>query len=530
MPKIVIDGKEIEAKENETVLSAALRSGIYIPHFCYHPHLQVAGNCRMCLVEIEKVPKLQISCGTPVREGMTVFTKTDRVKKARAAVMEFLLIHHPLDCPVCDQCGECRLQDYCFEYGSDRSRFIEKKNTYPELSLGKTLSHNQNRCINCTRCIRFMRDLALDECLGLSERGGRTIVGTYTDKPVDNPFSVNIADICPVGSLTEKHFRFKARPWLMTKTATVCSGCSRGCNVTAWVYKGEILRLTPRVNNNVNLEWLCDEGRISFDKLYTSSRLTTPLKYQEETERDEVLACIVEKIKATKRNKIGIVSSLQLTNEDNFAVKALAEKIGTEKIYLIEPELDDRPFGPSSEPLPQWFIRKDKTPNTRGAVDMLGACGYMEDLAADIKNGAVKGLLVFGADPAGSLGQVASVMDKLEWSAVEASHQTKTVESSNLVLPGACAFEKDGTFTNEIGRVQKTAAVVPPPKSAVSTWQTASTLIELLDGTQRFKSAAEVFEAICKKVSSYSGLSYSSIGLGGVSLAKADTSRLLEEE
>jgi NADH-quinone oxidoreductase subunit G len=432
--------------------------------------------------------------------------------------MEFLLIHHPLDCPICDQCGECRLQDYSFEYGRDKSRFSEKKNVDPPLSLGKTLSHNQNRCINCTRCIRFMRDAASDECLGLSERGGRTIVGTYIDKPVDNPFSVNIADICPVGALTEKHFRFKARPWLMDKTDTLCPGCARGCNVTAWSYKGEILRLTPRVNEAVNLEWLCDEGRVSFDRSVGPERLYEPVLNGEQKSFGEVFSCLADKIRAAAPDEIGIMSSAALTNEDNFAVRTLADKIGTKNVYLIGPEKDDRPFGPEDGPLAGWFVRKDKFPNARGAADMLGDTRGLPELLEDIADGKVKGLLIFGADPVGADSTAASVFEKLEWTAVQDTFCTQTTAAANMVLPEASAFEKQGTFTNEGNRLQKIAPCISSPEKSRSAWQTAGALCEILDGAVCFFSAAEVFEAISKTVPAYQNISLAQIGALGVPL------------
>ncbi len=520
MPKIVIDGTEIEAHDGETILNAALRSGIEIPHFCYHPRLELAGNCRMCLVEIEKVPKLQISCGTPVRDGMVVFTKNDRVRKAREAVMEFLLIHHPLDCPICDQCGECKLQDYSFEYGKAKSRFAEKKNTDPPLSLGKTISHNQNRCINCTRCIRFMRDMALDECLGLSERGGHTIVGTYLDKPIDNPFSVNIVDICPVGALTEKHFRFRARPWLMKKTATLCPGCSRGCNVIAWSYKGEILRLTPRTNEAVNLEWLCDEGRVSFDRITSSDRIPDAYANGSIADATEVTERIAEKIRGLGRGRIGVIGSGALTNEDNFALRVFAGKIGADKIYLAAPPVDEKPFGPTTDPLPEWFIRNDKTPGSRGAKDMLGAVRDYPQLLEDVRSGEIKGLLVFGADPVGAAEGGKALFKKLEWMVAVDTYKTKTVEGADLVLPEASAFEKEGTFTNEGGHVQRIAPVIPPLGVAQSTWQTVSAVAQALDGSALFASVAEVFDALSKAIPAYGNISLARIGALGVATAR----------
>jgi NADH-quinone oxidoreductase subunit G len=513
--KITIDGKEIEAIKGEFIITAALREGIDIPHLCHHPRLKRAGNCRMCMVEIEGMKKLEISCGMPVWENMVVFTDNERVRKARQVVLEFLLLHHPLDCPVCDQCGECKLQDYCARHGAEKSRYKEEKITHPPITLGKTMSINQNRCIKCTRCIRFFRDLTNDEPLCISERGGHSIVGPYMDVEVDNPFSVNTVDLCPTGALTETHFRFKARPWLMSRKPTICPGCSRGCNVTAWIYKGDITRLTPRTNEAVNLEWMCDAGRVTFDAVSSKERLTRPMIKGEPADAREVLNLAIENIRKTNRSQIGVVGSSSLTNEDNFGARQLALQIGTDKIYLIESKKDEKPFGPMPDPLPDWFIRDDKTPNSRGALDMLGKALSEKQLGEDLKAGRLKGLLVFGADPAAAPGD-RSIFGKLDWLFVQDFFRTDTVRTAHLFLPESSPFEKDGTFTNENGRVQRIFQVVSKHGDSRSSWETASTLAEMLDGPPRHTSAAEVFDAAAKSNPLYNNLSFSQIDEQGV--------------
>lgn len=515
MPKIVIDGVEIEAKDGQSILQAATANGIEIPHFCYHPHLKVAGNCRMCLVEIEKVPKLQIACGTPIREGMVVTTKNDRVKKAREAVLEFLLINHPLDCPICDQCGECKLQDYCFEYGKTKSRFSEEKHTFERLDIGQKLERNQNRCIHCTRCIRTLRDVAGAEEISLSERSGKTVVGPYVNRPIEGPFTMNAADVCPVGALTTKQFRFKARSWLMQKTRTLCGGCARGCNVTAWVYKGEILRLTPEENIDVNITWMCDDGRYTIEGVGGPSRITHTTVRGEAVGFDAAVNAVLAKLKDADAGKVGVLVGNGLTNEDLFAVGRLADQLGTKQVFRITPAVDERPFGPLDEPLPGWFVRNEKHPNPKGVSDMLPNAKDGEALVTEIEAGEITGLLVFGADPVGGIegGQAAKNLDFLVTTATD---DNKTSRVSWTVFPEASHFEKQGTYTNQGGRLQRIAPAIAPIGESISTYQVANALSAGLGTKKIFDGPEVLLDAISKTVSDYAGVSLMTLPLEGV--------------
>src|ERR1041385_1731991 len=259
MAKITIDGKPYEVDNKLTVIQAAREQGISIPHFCWHPKLSVAGNCRICLVEIEKMPKLAIACATTVTDGMVVKTNSDKVLNAREAVMEFLLINHPLDCPICDEAGECKLQDYAYKHSTGVSRFdFEKVRKPKRVELGPNVMLDVERCIMCSRCIRFCDEIAKKPQLVFTQRGDHVELTTFPEEKLDNPYSMNTIDICPVGALTSKEFRFKARVWEMSSTDTVCVGCARGCNTKMWVRNNEILRLTPRNNPEVNDYWMCD--------------------------------------------------------------------------------------------------------------------------------------------------------------------------------------------------------------------------------------------------------------------------------
>ena len=267
---VVFDGRPIEVPKNLNLIDAAKLAGIDIPHFCYHPRLSVVGQCRMCLVEIEGIPKIQAACTVPLKDGLSVKTTTDKVKASRAATMEFLLINHPLDCPICDQAGECTLQDNSFGYGQQLSNFDETKRQYPTFDrtmIGPHVVADMTRCIQCTRCIRFTQEIAGTAELTFLDRGGRTLVWTHDGKPLANDWSGCAADVCPVGALTVKEFRFRSRVWYLHKTKSVCPGCNVGCNISIESKDDVVYRFLPRLNPEVNDYWLCDHGRFLSESL-----------------------------------------------------------------------------------------------------------------------------------------------------------------------------------------------------------------------------------------------------------------------
>ena len=302
MVTIIIDGKQFEVDNQRTIIEAARDNGIGIPHFCWHPKLSVAGNCRICLVEVEKLPKLVIACSTRVAGGMVVHTANPRVVNAREAVMEFLLINHPLDCPICDEAGECKLQDYAYNYSAGSSRFDETKIHKPKrVELGPRVLLDMERCIMCSRCIRFCDEIAGKPQLTFTERGDHVELTTFPGEVLDNPYSMNTIDICPVGALTSRDFRFKARVWEMSATETICPGCARGCNMYSWVRNNEILRQTPRYNAEVNEYWMCDYGRVNtFKHVNNKDRIKGPRARKEkepvEVGWDEALAYVASEL------------------------------------------------------------------------------------------------------------------------------------------------------------------------------------------------------------------------------------------
>src|SRR5215510_14516422 len=283
MPKITVDDRTLEVPEGQTILQALdaaglLMNGVEIPHYCWHPKLSIDGSCRLCQVEVEGQPKLQIACNTVVADGMVIRTTTERVQRAREGVMALLLVNHPLDCPICDQAGECKLQDYAYEYGVEASRTREPRRALKKrVDLGPTIVFDQERCILCRRCVRFTREISETGELAVANRGDSSVIETFPGVPLDNDYSMNVADICPVGALTTKDFRFKIRVWFLDELPGVCTGCANGCNIHLGVANNKVYRYLPRRNDAVNDTWLCDAGRMSYHEIGAPDRLKLPL-------------------------------------------------------------------------------------------------------------------------------------------------------------------------------------------------------------------------------------------------------------
>ncbi|HMK39750.1 MAG TPA: 2Fe-2S iron-sulfur cluster-binding protein, partial [Bacteroidota bacterium] len=450
MATITIDDKVFEVENNLTIIQAARDNGIEIPHFCWHPQLSVAGNCRMCLVEVEKMPKLVIACSTQVANGMVVHTANPRVIQARQAVMEFLLINHPLDCPICDEAGECKLQDYAYAHSIGYSRFEEEKVHKPKrVELGPHVMLDTERCIMCSRCVRFCDEIAGKPQLTFSKRGDHVELTTFPGEKLDNAYSMNVIDICPVGALTSRDFRFKARVWEMSATETVCPGCARGCNMNTWVRNNEILRQTPRYNSEVNQSWMCDWGRLETPRQVNSeARIKGPLMRKEsgvvEVGWDEAVARVASEFKAFRKGEIAVLGSASGTNEDNYALGKFArEVLQTRNIDFKRhsvPGLEDK-----------LLISADRTPNTRGAQEVglqPGEHGAnAEGIIRGIKEGSIKALLLVD-DNVASDPEVAQNLMRLECLVVLASVENESTRLADIVLPSSTYAEKNGTFTN----------------------------------------------------------------------------------
>jgi NADH-quinone oxidoreductase subunit G len=469
MPTITIDGQEISVEAGTTVIEAAERLGIYIPRYCYHPGLSIAGSCRMCLVEIEKFPNLQISCNTRVQEGMRVTTDSERVAKARQAMLEFLLSDHPLDCPVCDQSGECDLQNFYMEHGRYQSRFLEnkikRKKAFP---VGPHVVLDQERCILCTRCSRFTDEVTGTHELGVFNRGDRSVIDLYPGRALDNPYSGNVIDICPVGALTESEFRFQCRVWYLSNEDSICNGCSRGCNISihtnqARTYKARgrrVMRIKPRFNPEVNRWWICDRGRFGYEFI-DHNRIETPcLRSGDRLLPEEWHVCVkaaAELIRTTIErhgaDSVGIIASPQMSNEE----LRLCRRLFGEGLEI--PHLAYRNPWEEAAPEDDFLMRADGNPNSRGA----GQAGFSGDTRAILEKAAagdIRLLYIFRHTFDGveamrlPKGAARLVYQGVNWNAL--------AEAADVVLAGTTHAEKEGTFTNFEGRVQRFRRALPP--------------------------------------------------------------------
>jgi NADH-quinone oxidoreductase subunit G len=456
MISITIDGKEIQTDPSKTIIDAAFENGIYIPHFCWHPALSISGNCRMCLVEVEKMPKQVIACSTRCMDGMVVHVNSEKAVQAREAVMEFILINHPLDCPICDEAGECKLQEYAYNYSVGESRFDEEKqHKRKRVELGPNVMFDAERCISCSRCIRFCEDVVGYPQLTFVERGDHVTIETFPGKTLDNPYSMNVIDICPVGALTSKDFRFKSRAWDMSHTPSVCTGCARGCNTDVWVRQNTILRLTPRENQEVNNFWMCDKGRLdSWKHVNADTRIDQPLLRKDgalvPADWDEALASVASELKSWKGEEIALLASASDTCEDSHIAARLFREV------LRSPWMDIVPHTlPGDED--DVLIRADKTANSAGARlaglvpkdEAHGIAGILEG----VNSGRIKAVIVTDARAAMYPGLMEALARARYVVAVVSNHSALT-ERADAVLAATTFAEKLGTLLNCDGQLQ----------------------------------------------------------------------------
>jgi NADH-quinone oxidoreductase subunit G len=515
--KITIDGKEVTAVKGQTVIQAAAEVGVAIPHYCYHPKLSIAGNCRMCLVEIEKMPKLQIACNTLVAEGMNVLTQSPKVLAVRKAVLEFLLINHPVDCPICDQAGECWLQDYYMQHDRQESRFeVGKVHDRKRTIFGPHVVFDGERCIKCTRCVRFCQEITRTGELAVVNRTDHSTIDLFPGATLDNPLSANVVDICPVGALTDRDFRFKVRVWYLQKTPSICPGCSTGCNVSVETYQNRIARFKPRVNEAVNSHWLCDEGRYCFHDLAAGERLVTPMIRQEgglvATTWEVALQAVVSGL-ASAKPLAGMLSGRN-TNEEAYLFAKLIRRISAE--HALEVVYQERELTPVQEIL----MSPDRSPNFRGARDMgVRSNGGYDSLMQKLAAGDFSGAYVVGEDVIATHGEpLRSAMQKLSFLVVQDIRLSETAKLAHVVLPATHFGEKEGTYTNRKGRVQKLSAALIAPDNVLQDCDIFIRLLEFSGEKMAYSTPAEVFQALAQEVTGYTGLSYAAIGDQGVQL------------
>jgi len=549
MPKITIDSKEIEFKPGQTIIEAARDNDIEIPHFCWHPSLSVSGNCRVCLVEVEKMPKLVISCSTLAADGMVVNTRSEKTLTARKAVMEFILINHPLDCPICDEAGECKLQDYAYAHSNGESRFVEQKVTnIKRTEIGPRVMFDAERCIACSRCIRFSDEIAKSNQLTFTKRGDRVTISTFPGEQLDNPYSMNVVDICPVGALTNKDFRFKSRVWEMSSTKSICTGCAKGCNIDIWVRDNKILRLTPRRNDMVNSYWMCDNGRLnSFKQVNADDRIDSVYVRKEgflhEVTLEEGIKAAAAGLKKFKPAEIAFVGSGFATNEDNYLLAKLAKNLNIQNITAI-PHLAE---GDSDNIL----IKEDKTPNTAGASFVGIRQNYggfsLNQLMDGIKNKKIKAVYIIEDDLYSIEGADEKVFAGLEFLIVQATNRNKTTLSADILFPASTFAEKNGTFVNCDGMVQRIRPAVATAEmdraldgmemsrwdkfgtkfdrwmqgekiDAKPGWKIISLIGDQLGYKMKYDMAENVFAEIASAVKEFSGIDYDTIGTEGAKI------------
>ena len=526
MPRLTIDGKEIEVEAGTNLIEAARRLGIEVPHYCYHPGLSIAGQCRLCMVDIEKTPRPSIACNTPAADGMVVHTQTERVKDMRRSMMEFHLINHPLDCPVCDQAGECWLQIYYMQHGLYDPRMLDEKVHKPKaVPLGPHVMLDAERCILCSRCVRFCDEITGTGELGIFGRGDHSEIGLFPGQDLENNYSGNVVDICPVGALTDRDFRFRVRVWYLDTTKSICPGCARGCNVEVHVNRKRphhaegrrVARLKPRFNDAVNAWWICDVGRYGFDAVDDPSRIRFARRGDAEVELDEALNALLDALRRHTPAEIAILASPDLANEDLFALRRLTETLGIRQVAFGVPPAAPTPAADD------FLLRADRHPNTRGAETILPA-GDAAAILAGARAGRVKVLWVFQHDllAAGwSAAETRQALERVDTLVFSGTNDNATSALATLVLPLAAWVERDGTFTNFLGRVQRFRAAVEPLGEALAAWDLLGRLLGPL-GVPPAGARAELwFRELATTVSAFAGLTYQSIGDGGAMLAGA---------
>jgi NADH-quinone oxidoreductase subunit G len=525
---LTIDGRQVTVEKGRTVLQAAIEAGISVPYYCYHPGISVDGSCRVCIVKIEKMPKLQTSCSMVCTEGMVVSTRDPEVVAARAGVFEFLLVNHPLDCPVCDKGGECPLQDFSYTFGPAESRMdfprrvFDGEGVKADVDFGPTLMLNRNRCILCTRCVRFMQDIDGDAQINIVDRGYGSEIATFQEQGVHSILSGNLMDVCPVGAITTRDYRFKSRPWDNPSVVdTICTLCSRGCNTSAWLKakpewaKGsQLIRMTPRFNSDVNSYWMCDIGRFDYHWVEGDTRLRRPLLRRGDTlepagwhDVEPRLRDAVQAAASTDAASVRFLVSAHASTEELFVLKHVIEGLlgadGLNAASISWRRTEKR------QPADTKFkVPPTDAPNVNGARDLGYRVGKGNDglpdlaeLRTAVESGRVKALYVIDPGPDGSIGDVSWVAEarragKLPLLVVQGVVMTDVAGAADFVLPGAAYVEKDAIYTNDQGHVQGAAGAIVPPGEAREDWQILANFGALFGLTLSYRTSGDVRRAL----------------------------------
>ena len=531
MVNVQIDGVWMQFPKGTRVIEACGQAQKFIPRYCYHPKLSSPGNCRMCMVElgtpkmtpdrkpvlgadgkpeINWIPRPQISCAQDVTEGMGIRTDSPMVQDCRKGVMEFLLINHPLDCPICDQAGECRLQEFSVEYGHGESRFLENKVKKPKnTKLGPRVTLDAERCVLCSRCIRFMNEVAHDDVLGFTDRGSFTTIGCHPDKTLESNYSLNTVDICPVGALTSTDFRFKMRVWFLKETKTIDVNCGTGCNIVIGSRDNVIYRITPRENNDVNSVWLPDSHRLNFKYVANPDRLKLPTVKGEPVEWRTAIAIAAQLIKAQPASAVALIASGRMTNEELYLAKRLVTVLGITQFDIV----------PRKGEADGILISEDRNPNTSGAR-LFGFTGSrLGKIAEGVKTGVIRCVITLGEDLV-KAGVVDADAKRVTVIAMDILPNATTAIAA-VALPACAWVEKRGSMINAKGRLQRLNQAIAAPGLAHDDWEILRDLIHSVSGTNGIYMIEDVFKAMAAEVSEFAGLSLSKIGDLGVQLLTA---------
>ncbi|MEI9998422.1 MAG: molybdopterin-dependent oxidoreductase [Verrucomicrobiota bacterium] len=543
---VQVDGVWMQFPRGLNAVEVARRVGKFIPHYCYHPKLSIPGNCRMCLIEVgsprmdaqkklvmaaDNHPEIawmnrpQIGCATQISEGMALRTESPIIDECRRGVMEFLLINHPLDCPICDQAGECKLQEYSVQYGNADSRFVDDKVKKPKrVDIGQNIVLDDERCIMCSRCIRFSKEMVHDDVLGFIDRGSHTTLAVHPGKRLDNNYSLNTVDICPVGALTSKDFRFQMRVWFLKETKSICTGCATGCNDIVGSREGVVYRLTPRENEEVNSQWMCDQGRLGFHYVNGQERLLEPQAKVGQARLpvpwSEIIPRFAEELRELQPGQIAIVASSRLTNEEAFLLSEIRQLLGGQDVLCdIVPR-----FGEAD-----GILRNaDLNPNTRGGRALRPfAKGQPPHLhPPGIDTGRIKALYVLHEGLVDDARWPVETIQRVPVLAVQGILTSPTSAVADYILPGASFAEKRGSMVNAAGRLQRLNKAIPVLGQAADDWQILSALKNALGGGNGLHTIEDVFKAMAAATPAFAGLSLSKISDLGVPLKFAEPARV----
>jgi len=519
--KVTVDNRVIEAPEGATLLQVMLDAEMDIPHYCYHPKLSIDGSCRLCQVKIEGMPKLQISCNTQVRDGMVVNTLDPEVQSTRRGVLELLLLNHPLDCPICDKAGECWLQNFAMRFGSRYARTIDPRRKHGKrLDIGDHILLDQERCILCRRCVRFCREVPKTGELAVFNIGDHSVLDIY-DERLNNDYSMCVADICPVGALETKDFHHKMRVWFLEETASVCPSCSNGCNIMISTARERIWRLTPRRNDDVNDTWMCDAGRLNYKFVEDTERLRTPMIAGAEglvatgweSALEQTATAISDFTKRHGAKAFGAVVSPHLTNEENYRFGELVGAIGAGRVAMAvrQGKQDD------------LLIKAEKAANARGVRELglvKGDDDGLEELLKACEAGEIKALYICGDDilDVVALERLEGILARIELLIVQDLKLRPQFGRAKVVLPTTTFAEKDGTFTNHAGRVQRIQRALATPPGWVADGEIFTGILNLVGARRERFELGEVWAAMTRDGSAFAGLKLDEIGPHGMAI------------